>query len=61
MKKYLFISILLASTIYSKADGLTEIKALTLKGYKAIRHDAIVRLKFRKVHEMNKEIKNFTN
>ena len=52
----LFMSLSIGS--YASSD-LDAIKSLTLQGYKAIRHDALGRLKFRKVHEMNKLIKNF--
>ena len=36
---------------------LNQQDSLMVKGFKAIRHDAWLRLDFRKVHEMNKEIK----
>ena len=36
---------------------LNQQDSLMVKGFKAIRHDARLRLDFRKVHEMNKEIK----
>jgi hypothetical protein len=59
MKKTLILFAVLLISTGAFADGLDDIKALTLKGYKMIRHDALIRLKFRKVHEMNLLIKNF--
>ena len=56
MKKLIAITLICIS-INAFADGLTDIKKATLEGYKAIRHDALVRLKFRKAHEMKIEIK----
>ena len=43
--------------ISASNNDLREMKLITIKGYKAIRHDALIRLKFNKVHEMNLAIK----
>lgn len=43
-------------TIEGFKDNCKKAELLTIEGFKCIRHDALVRMKFRYAHKMKKEI-----
>lgn len=57
MKKLIVVASMFLLSMNCFADDLNDVRKITLQGFKAIRHDALLRLKFRKVHEMNLKIK----
>ncbi len=42
-----------------KNSSLREMEAIKIEGFKAIRHDCLLRLKFRRAHELGVEIRNY--